>query len=158
MGDERRRGGCFSTVPGSGVSHKGPNTSPLVPPAVPGSWAEGHVYHPSHHIPVVEYSQMSTTTPAQLPGLQGALLATSSITLKTPPLTTRQATVHPLCADSCSGGHRLIPLQEAPINCALRYNRHSHNSDRSHFFPAQSLPEQSSSMLKCFCTFMIWTM
>lgn len=24
------------------VSHKGPNTSPLVPPAVPGSWAEGH--------------------------------------------------------------------------------------------------------------------
>lgn len=46
------------------VSHKGPNTSPLVPPAVPGSWAEDHVYHPSHHVPVVQYSQMSTTTPA----------------------------------------------------------------------------------------------
>lgn len=148
MGDERRGGGgCFSTVPGSGCFPQRPKYKPPGAPGCP--WLMGRGPRLSSKSPRSSCSILTNVHHYASP--------TSSITLKTPPLTARQATVHPLCADSCSGGPRLIPLQEAPINCALIQQADSHNSDRSHFFPAQSLPEQSSSVLNCFRTFVIWT-
>lgn len=65
MGDERRRGGgCFSIVPGSGCFPQRPKYKPPGAPGCPWLMGGGSLYHPSHHAPVVEYSQMSTTTPA----------------------------------------------------------------------------------------------
>lgn len=123
-----RRGGCLPTGSWQWAFPQRPKYKLPSAPWLSLAYGQRSLsYHPSHHIPSIALHTHKCSLPLQPMAEPGALRSPTHhifhhLKKKKILPRTRKATVHPLRADSCSGGHRLIPLQKMP-STSLRYDR-----------------------------------